>query len=224
MSEGLAARVEALQARLRAACEAAGRPPEAVELLPVSKRQPLALVREAAGLGFAAFGENYVQEGAAKAAEAPDLGFLLIGPLQRNKARTALRAFRELLTVDRPDLVLRLRRIAQEEGLVRPIWFQVDLWDEATKEGGCPASGLEELRAAWGEDPALPLRGLMALPPPGLETAFGQAAALREELQQRLGRRLLLSMGMTDSIEAAVAAGSDQVRVGTAFFGARPGA
>ena len=71
-----------------------GRDPRQVELLPVSKRQPLALVREAAALGFPRFGENYVQEGVQKALEAPELGFVLIGPLQRNKARPALASFR----------------------------------------------------------------------------------------------------------------------------------
>ncbi len=75
--------------------------------------------------------------------------------------------------------------------------------------------------AALGADPRLPLRGLMAIPPPDHPTAFRELAELRERLQQDLGRRLLLSMGMSDDLEAAIAAGSDQVRIGTAFFGAR---
>ena len=134
-------RIQKLRARIRRACEAGGRDPGQVELLPVSKRQPLALVREAAEHGFRRFGENYVQEGAQKAQEAPGLEFVLIGPLQRNKARPALEQFREIMTVDRPELAERLRHLAAEMDLQRPVWIQVDLWGEASKLGGCDATG-----------------------------------------------------------------------------------
>lgn len=217
----LADRVAALRARIDGACAASGRDPAEVELLPVSKRQPLELIREAAELGFRRFGENYVQEGDAKAREAPELDFLLIGPLQRNKARQALRAFREIQSLDRPDLAERLRHIAAEEGLARPVWIQVDLWDEQTKAGGCAEADLPDLLAALDGDPALPLRGFMAIPPPEHPSAFTQLAALREAWRQRLGQPLRLSMGMTADLEEAIAAGSDQIRVGTAFFGMR---
>lgn len=210
-----------VQARIQAACEGAGRDPASVELLPVSKRHSLEAIRMAAALGFSTFGENYVQEGAAKAAAAPDLAFTLIGPLQRNKARTALRAFRAIQSLDRPELAGRLRRMAAEEGATCPVWIQVDLWDEATKEGGCPATALPALVDALGGDPALPLQGFMALPPPGLDAAFTQLAQLRAAWQDRLGHPLRLSMGTTADLEAAIAAGSDQVRVGTALFGER---
>ena len=88
-------------------------------------------------------------------------------------------------------------------------------------EGGCPAAELAEVIGLLTACPALPLRGFMALPPPGFPEAFRQMAALREAWQDRLGQPLRLSMGMSDDLEAAIAAGSDQVRVGTAFFGAR---
>lgn len=221
MTAGLPDRISALQARIQRACEAAGRNPESVELLPVSKFQDIALVREAVALGFHRFGENYVQEGAARAKAAPDLDFLLIGPLQRNKARLALQTFREILTLDRPELAQRLGRIVAEEGWVRPVWIQVDLWDEATKAGGCPEAALDGLLDALGHHPALPLQGFMALPPPGLTAAFQQLATLRERYEQRLGTRLKLSMGMSGDLEAAIAAGSDQIRIGTDFFGSR---
>ena len=214
-------RIAALEARVQRACGACGRHRDSVELLPVSKRQPPALIREAAGLGFSRFGENYVQEGAGKAEANPDLAFVLLGPLQRNKAKPALQHFAELQSLDRPELAERLRRLAEELDLVRPVWVQVDLWDEATKWGGCTGDALPEVLAALGADPRLPLRGLMAIPPPDHPTAFRELAELRERLQQDLGRRLLLSMGMSDDLEAAIAAGSDQVRIGTAFFGAR---
>lgn len=217
----LADRIEGLRARIRRACEAADRDPGSVELLPVSKKQQLALIREAADLGFPRFGENYVQEGADKAAAAPDLAFVLIGPLQRNKAKPALQHFAEIQSLDRPELAERLRRLAEELDVVRPVWIQVDLWDEATKLGGCTGADLPALLEALGDDPRLPLRGLMAIPPPEDEGAFAQLAVLRDRLQQDLGRPLRLSMGMSADLEAAVKAGSDQIRIGTAFFGKR---
>jgi pyridoxal phosphate enzyme (YggS family) len=220
-AERLAERVAELQARIHGACEAAGRDPGSVELLPVSKKQPLALIRAAAALGFTRFGENYVQEGADKALALPELGFVLLGPLQRNKAKAALQHFLELQSVDRPDLAERLRRLAEELDLVRPIWIQVDLWDEATKLGGCSEADLPALLEALGGDARLPLQGFMAIPPPEDAGAFVRMADLRERLQQELGRPLRLSMGMSGDLEAAIAAGSDQIRIGTAFFGER---
>lgn len=214
-------RIEGLRARIQRACEVSGRDPATVELLPVSKKQPLSLIREAMGLGFTRFGENYVQEGADKAAVLPELSFVLLGPLQRNKAKAALQHFAEIQSLDRPELAERLRRLAEELGVVRPVWIQVDLWDEATKLGGCTETELSALIDALGDDARLPLRGLMAIPPPDDEGAFVQMAALRDRLQQDLGRALRLSMGMSDDLEAAIAAGSDQIRIGTAFFGER---
>jgi len=214
-------RIEGLQARIQRTCEASGRDPATLELLPVSKKQPVALLREAAALGFTRFGENYVQEGADKAAALPELAFVLLGPLQRNKAKAALQHFAELQSLDRPELVERLRRLAEELGVVRPVWIQVDLWDEATKLGGCTGTDLPALIETLGNDARLPLRGLMAIPPPEDAGAFTLMAALRDRLQQDLGHPLLLSMGMSDDLEAAIAAGTDQIRIGTAFFGER---
>ena len=215
-------RVGALRARITRACEAAGRDPATVELLPVSKKQPLALIDEAAALGFTHFGENYVQEGAAKAEARPALTFTLIGPLQRNKAKQALQAFTEIQTVDRLELAQRLARLADELNLRRSVWIQVDLWNEATKQGGCNEANLPALLDVINTSSHLALKGLMAIPPPEDTKAFTQLALLRRSLHQRLGRPLRLSMGMSADLEAAVVAGSDQVRIGTAFFGARP--
>jgi pyridoxal phosphate enzyme (YggS family) len=217
----LSERVEALRARITRACEAAGRDPASVELLPVSKKQPLALIDEAAALGFARFGENYVQEGAAKAEARPALAFTLLGPLQRNKAKQALQHFTEIQSVDRVELAERLARLAEELDLRSGVWIQLDLWNEASKVGGCAETDLPALLDAIQASPRLELRGLMAIPPPGDKNAFVQLARLRDDLQQRHGHPLRLSMGMSADLEAAVAAGSDQVRVGTAFFGER---
>jgi pyridoxal phosphate enzyme (YggS family) len=214
-------RIRRLQARIQRACESAGRDPAGIELLPVSKKQSPDLIREAAGLGFTRFGENYVQEGSDKAARMPDLDFVLLGPLQRNKARPALQHFAELMSLDRPELVERLRLLARELEVVRPVWIQLDLWDEATKLGGCAEADLPGLLGALGGDVRLPLRGFMAIPPPGEATAFLQVSSLRERLQQDLGQPLRLSMGMSGDLEAAIAAGTDQIRVGTDFFGER---
>ena len=217
----LGPRIEGLRARIQRACEAAGRDPSSIELLPVSKKQPLALVREAAAFGLKRFGENYVQEGAEKVAAAPGLEFVLLGPLQRNKAKPALQSFVEIQSLDRPDLAERLRHLAEELDVIRPVWIQVDLWEEATKLGGCSEADLPELYAALEGDVRLPLRGFMAIPPPDDASAFLQMAALRERAQQRLGQPLRLSMGMSGDLEAAIQAGSDQIRIGTAFFGER---
>ena len=217
----LADRIEGLRTRIQHACEAAGREPSAIELLPVSKKQPLGLIREAAALGFARFGENYVQEGTDKAIAAPDLHFVLLGPLQRNKAKPALQHFTEIQSLDRPDLAERLRRLAEELDVVRPVWIQMDLWDEATKLGGCTEADLPALIQTLSGDARLPIRGLMAIPPPEQVSAFTQMAALRNQLEQDLGQRLRLSMGMSGDLDEAIAAGTDQIRIGTAFFGER---
>lgn len=217
----LAARIARLEARILRACEEAGRDRPSVELLPVSKHQPLDLIREAMALGYRRFGENYVQEGVGKAEALPEASFLLLGPLQRNKTRPALTRFKELLSVDRQPLAQRLAAQAVELEVECPVWIQVDLWEEATKQGGCPPSELEGLIRLLAECPALPLLGFMALPPPGFPEAFHQMAGLRETWQDRLGRPLRLSMGMSDDLESAIRAGSDQIRVGTAFFGTR---
>jgi len=214
-------RIQAVKTRIHRACQACGRDPESVELLPVSKRHPAPSIREVATQGFQAFGENYVQEGAAKAELLPDLGFVLIGPLQRNKVKPALLHFQEIMTLDRPSLATRLSQMAAELDVTRRVWIQVDLWGEATKLGGCPAEGMQELLDALGEDPRLPLCGFMAIPPPDMPEAFEGLAQFRDDWQQRLGKPLRLSMGMSDDLEGAIRAGSDQVRIGTAIFGER---
>jgi len=213
--------IRQVEARVKAACQACGRDPNTVEILPISKYQPVELIREAAALGYSVFGENYVQEGGLKAQQLPQLGFVLTGPLQRNKAKAALQHFQGILSLDRSELAIRLRRLAEELDVVRNIWIQVDLWGEASKMGGCPREELQDLVDAIGMDSRLPLQGFMAIPPPGQPGSFAEVAQLRMEWQDRLGVPLRISMGMSGDLEEAIAAGSDQVRIGTAFFGAR---
>jgi len=218
----LAERVEALQKRIQQACESCNRSPSSVELLPISKKQPLSMIEEAVSLSFRSFGENYIQEGTAKALARPNLNFILVGPLQRNKAKQALQHFKEIQSVDRMELILRLQRLAEELGLIRPVWIQVDLWNESSKVGGCSESKIPELINVLQKNSKLSLKGLMAIPPPGFSKAFQQLSILRQRLQDQSGQKLLLSMGMSEDLEAAIAAGSDQIRIGTAFFGERP--
>lgn len=220
MSE-LQLRIEKVKARVRQACEKAGRSPESVDILAISKFQPSERIREVGALGFDTFGENYVQEGSAKALELPHLRFVLTGPLQRNKAKAALTHFQEIMSVDRLELLTRLARLAEELDVTRGIWIQVDLWDEATKVGGCSAADLPPLMDALKNETRLDLKGLMAIPPPHCLAAFQDVSRLRDELQQRYGKDIRLSMGMSEDMEAAIAAGSDQVRIGTAIFGSR---
>ncbi len=222
MSE-LAQRIQQVEARIKSACEACGRTPDSVELLPVSKRQSTSLIVAAAELGYRRFGENYVQEACAKAQELPNFEFVLIGPLQRNKVKPALLHFQEIMSVDRPELALRLGQLAEELDIVRKIWIQVDLWGESTKLGGCEGSDLPALIQTLSLQPRLQLEGFMAIPPPEQTEAFSEVALLREVWQNQLGRALRISMGMSDDLEEAIAAGSDQVRIGTAFFGFRTG-
>ncbi len=214
-------RIRQVEDRLRRACLDAGRDPATVELLPVSKRQPESLIREAKALGFKRFGENYVQEAVPKAAALREVDFVLIGPLQSNKAKLALQTFSEIQSIDRLDLALRLDRLAQELDVIRPTWVQVDLWGEATKLGGCTRDQLPQIAGVLSASSRLPLQGFMAIPPPGHPRAFQELAELRSDWNQRLGQALRLSMGMSDDLEAAVATGSDQIRIGTAFFGSR---
>jgi PLP dependent protein len=217
----LASNLQDVQTRIHRACEAASRNPDAIELLAVSKYHSIEAIRELANLGLQRFGENYVQEGSSKASALPDLEFVFIGPLQRNKAKPALTHFREIMTLDRPELATRLRHLAQELDVVRGVWIQVDLWGEATKMGGCTAEEIPMILDALGGDPHLPFRGFMTIPPPDRPKAFKQMAHLRETWQQKTGECLLLSMGMSHDLEAAIQAGTDQVRIGTALFGDR---
>lgn len=218
---GMDERIKVLRDRIEQACYRCGRNPADVELLPVSKRQSADAIREVAALGFHSFGENYVQEGMAKRLELPGLAFHLIGPLQRNKAKLALSHFDEIQTVDRVELSSRLSRLAEELHTERGVWIQVDLWDEPTKEGGCPESELPAIFSELEESSLLKVRGFMAIPPPGRISAFTEMALLRDRWQQKTGLPLRLSMGMSGDMEQAIEASSDQVRIGTALFGER---
>lgn len=225
----VADRLAAVRRRLAAACAAAGRSPDAVELLAVSKMQPASAVRAAFAAGQRAFGENRVQELVGKAADVADLAGLrwhLIGSLQTNKVRDVLGVPGLTLvhSLDRVRLADELQRELSRVGRRLEVLLQIHATEEPTKHGvepGEAAALLAHVRAAC---PALTVTGLMAMGPQLGDplSVFRRVAALRDELQQTHGGSLpMLSLGMSGDLEAAVAAGSTMVRIGTAVFGER---
>ena len=221
------ARLEAVRARIAAAAVRAGREPGSVRLVAVSKQQPVEAIAAAAAAGQAEFGENYVQEGVAKIAalRGRPLTWHFIGRLQANKTREVAEHFQWVHTVDRERIASRLD--AQRPHFAGPleVLLQVRLGDEPGK-GGAEPEDLPALAEAVVRLPRLRLRGLMCIPPPAADEA-GQRAPFRRlrELLEDLNRRGhsldVLSMGMSDDLEAAVLEGATLVRIGTAVFGPR---
>lgn len=213
-------RLRTVHGRMARACAAAGRPQGAVGLICVSKTQPAALIREAHALGERHFGENYVQEALGKLAELADLRRQLtwhfIGPLQSNKSRAVAEHFDWVHGVDSLKLAQRLSDQRPPGLPPLQVCLQVNISAEASKRGVCPGE-VSALAQAVRALPRLCLRGLMSLPAPGDTDAHHRLAALREPGMDTL------SMGMSEDLEAAIAAGATWVRVGTALFGARAG-
>ena len=215
--------------RIEAACAAAGRDPAGVRLLAVSKTFGPEAVREAHAAGQAAFGENYVQEGVEKIAALADLRAQLewhcIGPLQSNKTRVVAEQFDWVHGIDRLKIAERLS--AQRPGHLPPlqVCLQVNVDGGANKSGVPPEAALELARAV-AVLPQLRLRGLMAIPEPSADVAvqrelFLRAVAVHDTLRAAGLDLDTLSLGMSADLEAAVAAGSTMVRIGTAIFGRR---
>jgi hypothetical protein len=220
-------RAGALQQRIAQACALAGRAAADVTLLPVTKTHPAAAAEYAARYGFAAVGENRVQEGMEKRPLAPSgLRWELIGHLQSNKARLAAEHFDRIQSVDGAKLVTVLNRAAGELGRTLPVLLQINAGQDPAKFGAEPADAARLLELALAQ-PHLQVDGLMTIAPLSDDPAvarrtFAGLRAIRDELAARFGVPLReLSMGMTGDLEAAIAEGSTQVRVGTALFGAR---
>lgn len=219
----------AQRARLVAACRAAGRPDDAAALLAVSKTHPADAVRAAYAAGQRAFGENRVQELAAKAQELADLPGLqwhVIGSLQTNKVRDllAVPGLALVHSLDRSKLADELQRECARQGRTLDVLLQVHATDEPTKHGCAPADAQALVEHVRLHCPALTVVGLMAMGPLVGDPAptFAVVAALRDRLRAATGLPLpILSLGMSGDLEPAVAAGSTMVRVGTAVFGAR---
>lgn len=223
MTQGVAARLAAVRARIDAACARAGRDPSGVELVAVSKTQPAEAVRAAYVAGQRVFGENYVQELVAKAAALSDLDGLrwhFVGHLQRNKAKDVAGVARCVETVDSPRLAEALAKRVSPGMPPLEVMLQVNVGGEVQKSG-CAPEELPALIDAVRAAPSLSLRGLMTVPPFGEspEASRPHFRALRA-LAERHGLSEL-SMGMSADLEVAIEEGATIVRVGTAIFGAR---
>lgn len=200
----------------------------AVRLLAVSKGQPVERIRQLAGLGQRHFGENYVQEGAAKIAALAGQGLVwhLTGPLQSNKCAEVARHFDWIETLDRAKLVSLLAAARPADLPPLQVLVQVKLDDEATKSGATPAD-VAELCRLIAIQPRLRLRGLMTIPRPDPDTTvrrdrFAALRTLFDSLRHDFPSMDTLSMGMSDDFELAIAEGATEVRIGTALFGPRP--
>ncbi len=217
--------------KIASAAAACGRDPHAVTLLAVSKTKPVAAIEEAIASGQRGFGENYVQEGVDKvlyfreAMPKVALQWHFIGPLQSNKSRLVAEHFDWCHTVDRPKIAQRLSE--QRSAALSPlnVLLQVNISGEASKSGIEPAE-LPALAATVAALPHLTLRGLMAIPAP--ESDYARQLAVFQSMNDLFAQLKLhypqldtLSMGMTDDMSAAIAAGSTLIRIGTAIFGAR---
>jgi pyridoxal phosphate enzyme (YggS family) len=221
------ANLQAVNARIAAACAAAGRNPASVALLAVSKTWPAESVAEAAEAGQTAFGESYVQEAVAKirALAGHGLEWHFIGPIQSNKTRLIAENFAWVHGVDRLKVAERLS--VQRPAHLPPlqVCVEVNVSGEASK-AGVPPDEVGELCRAVAALPGLRLRGLMAIPEPSDDDALvGRRFAGVRDLRDRLATEGLaldtLSMGMSADLEAAIMAGATIVRIGTAIFGTR---
>jgi len=209
-----------VQARIGKAAALAGRKPDAVTLIAVSKTQPAEAVAALIAEGQRDFGESRVQEARAKwpalKARHPDLRLHLIGQLQSNKAEDAVALFDAIHSLDRPSLAAALAKAMEKSGRRPDCFIQVNIGDEPQK-GGCPVADLPALLDA-ARAAGLKLAGLMAIPPEGVEAAPYFALLAKLARSHDLAG---LSMGMSADYESAVTIGATHVRVGTALFGPR---
>lgn len=204
---------------MASAARAAGRDPQAVTLLAVSKTHSAERVAAAHAAGQRAFGENYVQEALEKMDAVPGLEWHLIGPLQSNKTRVVAERFDWVQTIDRVKIANRLSEQRPAGLPALNVLIQVNISGEGTKSG-VSVQEVTALAEALAQLPRLRLRGLMSVPAPGSSTGFNQMKELYDRLRGRFGFDTL-SMGMSDDMEAAIAQGSTMVRIGTAIFGKR---
>lgn len=228
----ISANLQAVKRRIIGACSVAGRDPDDITLLAVSKTFPAAALRAAHAAGQRCFGESYVQEALAKQAELADLDleWHFIGPLQSNKTKPVAEHFAWVHSVERLKIAERLS--AQRPAGLPPlnVCVQVNVSGEASKSG-CAPDEAPTLCHAVAALPNLRLRGLMAIPEPGAGSDVENSALARRQfgvlrdLRERLNTEGLaldtLSMGMSHDLEDAIMSGATIVRVGTAIFGER---
>jgi pyridoxal phosphate enzyme (YggS family) len=230
MNSGIEERLAEVRSRMAQAARRAGRKPEEIGLVAVTKTHPPEALQEAIAAGQTLFGENRVQEARAKMPLVSSRArWHFIGHLQKNKVRQALPVFEMLHSIDSLALAGDVQRIADEEGQKPRVLLEVNVAGEASKFGFKPEALEGEIERLMTEMPRLDVLGLMAIPPfsPKAEDSRRYFAALRElrdGLQERLRAGLPeLSMGMSGDYEVAIEEGATLVRVGTAIFGERKG-
>lgn len=222
----LVTNVANVRARIAAAAGRGGRRGEDVLLVAVTKTVDAARVREAAVLGLRTFGENRVQDAREKVAAVPGVSWHLIGSLQRNKAKEAVRLFGWIESVDSEALAEELGRRAEQQERAVDVLVQVNVAREPQKHGVSPEEAAALVRRTAGL-PGLRVRGLMTIAPAvsnpdQVRPVFRALREMRENLERSIGIALPeLSMGMSDDFEVAVEEGSTMVRVGRAIFADR---
>ncbi|PSU32656.1 YggS family pyridoxal phosphate-dependent enzyme [Photobacterium lutimaris] len=223
--------IEQVITQIGLATEKCGRDAESVQLLAVSKTKPIAAIEEAIAAGHRAFGENYVQEGVEKVqyfaqqSIASSLSWHFIGPIQSNKTRPIAEHFDWVHSVDRAKIARRLSEQRPAEMPPLNILLQVNTSGEDSKSG----LAFDDVAALADEIATMPnlvLRGLMSIPQKADDydsqfAAFSSLAETMNKLKAKHPQLDTLSMGMSGDLDAAVAAGSTIVRIGTAIFGAR---
>jgi PLP dependent protein len=222
MTLGIPDALASIRSAIAVAARAAGRDPAAISLIAVSKFHPADAVEAAIAAGQTTFGENRVQEATTKFAPLrhghPSLVLHLIGALQTNKARDAVRIADVIETLDRPRLADAIAQAAEQEGRLPSLLVQVNIGDEPQK-GGVPVAEADRFIAAMQTRFGEAVRGLMCIPPADCdpEPHFQALAAFaaRHGLRQ-------LSMGMSADFKTAIACGATHIRIGTAIFGHRP--
>ena len=223
-------RLEDVRRRVCEACDRGSRGPEEVTILGISKRQPLERVRAAITAGLRVLGENQIQEAVAKSSQLPvGVEWHFVGHLQSNKAKSAVRLFDAVHSIDRLKIARRLDLEAQRQGRRLKGFVQVNLGSESTKQGYATEGLIEALRCL-ADFEHLRIVGLMAIPPyeedfNAARIWFRRLRELRDEMGSRpewAGFPGHLSMGMSHDFETAIEEGATHVRVGTSIFGQRP--
>jgi len=234
--ETLRARLEKVRAEIDAAARQAGRAPETIRLMVVTKTHPTETVAAVLAAGARLLGENYAEEAVAKitALNAPQAEWHMIGHVQSRKADLAAQHFQAVESLDSLKLATRLQRFSAEAGRILPVFLECNVSGEASKFG-YPAQTASQRDARFREVvqmllfPNLQIRGLMTMPPffddpQKARPYFAALRALRDALRQRFPQAdwRELSMGTSADFPVAVQEGATLVRVGTAILGARP--
>ena len=224
--DDFASRFAKINNAIALAAKKARRDPSEIQLLAVSKTQPAEAIQEAIRVGITHFGENKVQEARGKIDELGRGVWHLIGHLQSNKAKEAVRLFDSIESVDRADLAQEINHRAEDLGKIQSVLLQVNIAGESTKFG-CAPDAARALAEAINNLPRLSLHGLMTIAPYSPEPEksrphFAGLRELRDRVEADTGLRLpVLSMGMSGDFAVAIEEGSTCVRIGTALFGKR---